>query len=425
MIDRTSIHVIGGKGGDGAISGRREKYVPRGGPDGGNGGTGGSVYLRAEPDVTTLINLRNGARFAAGDGGNGAGSLKHGKNGSDVMLAVPVGTQVSVVEGEAGREADLADAGQVVCVAEGGRGGRGNASFASSVNRFPVLAEEGEQGSGATLRLELKLLADVGIVGMPNAGKSSLLAAVSGARPRIAGYPFTTLEPVLGVVEWKNREFVAVDIPGLIEGAHRGVGLGHDFLQHVERTRVLVHVVDGASDDPVGDYRQVREELRLFDRSLEDKRWLVALNKTDIPEARSRAEEVVGVLGMEGVEGHPVSASSRDGLDLLLDGVLRLLAEAGSVGSTPPQGNGDEEPAPVLRPRPVHQVPRVIKDGACLVVESAPAARVAAMVDRRNWNAMIQLRRYLKRVGVVKALEDAGVGPGDPVRIGKLEWEWE
>ena len=425
MIDRTSIHVIGGKGGDGAISGRREKYVPRGGPDGGNGGTGGSVYLRAEPDVTTLTNLRNGARFAAGDGGNGAGSLKHGKNGSDVTLVVPVGTQVSVVEGEAGREADLADAGQVVCVAEGGRGGRGNASFASSVNRFPVLAEEGEQGSGATLRLELKLLADVGIVGMPNAGKSSLLAAVSGARPRIAGYPFTTLEPVLGVVEWKTREFVAVDIPGLIEGAHRGVGLGHDFLQHVERTRVLVHVVDGASDDPVGDYRQVREELRLFDRALEDKRWLVALNKTDIPEARSRAEEVVGVLRMEGVEGHPVSASSRDGLDLLLDGVLRLLAEAGSVGSTPPQGNGNEEPAPVLRPRPVHEVPRVIKDGACLVVESAPAARVAAMVDRRNWTAMIQLRRYLKRVGVVKALEDAGVGPGDPVRIGKLEWEWE
>ena len=425
MIDRTSIHIIGGKGGDGAISGRREKYVPRGGPDGGNGGSGGSVYLRVEPDVTTLTNLRNGARFAAGDGGNGAGSLKHGKNGSDVTLAVPMGTQVSVAEEGVGLEADLAEAGQVVCVAEGGRGGRGNASFASSVNRFPVLAEEGEQGSGATLRLELKLLADVGIVGMPNAGKSSLLAAVSGARPRIAGYPFTTLEPVLGVVEWKTREFVAVDIPGLIEGAHRGVGLGHDFLRHVERTRVLVHVVDGASDDPVGDYRQVREELRLFDRALEDKRWLVALNKTDIPEARSRAEEVVGVLRMEGVEGHPVSASSRDGMDLLLDGVLRLLAEAGSVGSTPPQGNGNEEPAPVLRPRPVHQVPRVIKDGACLVVESAPAARVAAMVDRRNWNAMVQLRRYLKRVGVVKALEDAGVGPGDPVRIGKLEWEWE
>ena len=424
MIDRTSIHVRGGKGGDGSISGRREKYVPRGGPDGGNGGSGGSVYLRAEPDVTTLTNLRNGARFAAGDGGNGAGSLKHGKNGSDVTLAVPVGTQVSVVEGEVGREADLADAGQVVCVAEGGRGGRGNASFASSVNRFPVLAEEGEQGSGATLRLELKLLADVGIVGMPNAGKSSLLAAVSGARPRIAGYPFTTLEPVLGVVEWKTREFVAVDIPGLIEGAHRGVGLGHDFLQHVERTRVLVHVVDGASDDPVADYRQVREELRLFDRALEDKRWLVALNKTDIPEARSRVEEVVGVLGTEGVELHPVSASSRDGIDLLLDGVLRLLADAGPIGSTPPQGN-EEESALVLRPRPLHQVPRVIRDGAWLVVESAPAARVAAMVDRRNWNAMVQLRRYLKRVGVVKALEDAGVGPGDSVRIGKLEWEWE
>ena len=422
MIDRTSIHVRGGKGGDGSISGRREKYVPRGGPDGGNGGSGGSVYLRAEPDVTTLTNLRNGARFAAGDGGNGAGSLKHGKNGSDVTLAVPVGTQVSVVEGEFGREADLADAGQVVCVAEGGRGGRGNASFASSVNRFPVLAEEGEQGSGATLRLELKLLADVGIVGMPNAGKSSLLAAVSGARPRIAGYPFTTREPVLGVVEWKTREFVAVDIPGLIEGAHRGVGLGHDFLQHVERTRVLVHVVDGASDDPVADYRQVREELRLFDRALEDKRWLVALNKTDIPEARSRAGRFGETLGLQDVGVYPISAASGDGLDLLLDGMLRLLAEAAPAGSTLPRSGGE---TPVLRPRPLHQAPRVARDGGCFVVESPPAARVAAMVDRRNWNAMVQLRRYLKRVGVVKALEDAGVGPGDSVRIGKLEWEWE
>ena len=424
MIDRTSIHVRGGKGGDGAISGRREKYVPRGGPDGGNGGSGGSLYLRAEPDVTTLTNLRNGSRFAAGDGGNGAGSLKHGKNGSDVTLAVPVGTQVSVVEESVGREADLADAGQITCVAEGGRGGRGNASFANSVNRFPVLAEEGEPGSGVTLRLELKLLADVGIVGMPNAGKSSLLAAVSGARPRVAGYPFTTLEPVLGVVEWKTREFVAVDIPGLIEGAHRGVGLGHDFLQHVERTRVLVHVVDGASDDPVADYRQVREELRLFDRALEDKRWLVALNKTDIPEARSRVGGFGETLRPEDVEVYPISASSRDGIDLLLNGVLRLLAEAVPAGSTPPRRSGVEE-TPVLRPRPLYQVPRVIRDGGCLVVESAPAARVAAMVDRRNWNAMVQFRRYLKRVGVLKALEDAGVGPGDPVRIGKLEWEWE
>ncbi len=331
---------------------------------------------------------------------------------------------MSIVGDGVTRTVDLTDAGQGICVVEGGRGGRGNSSFASSVNRYPLLAEEGEVGSEITARLELKLLADVGIVGMPNAGKSSLLTAVSGARPRIADYPFTTLEPVLGVVGWKKRDFVMVDIPGLIEGAHQGVGLGHDFLQHVERTRVLVHVVDGGSEDPVSDYRRVREELRLFNRALEDKRAVVALNKIDVPGVRPRIEDVRGALGGGGVDVHPISASSGEGVDALLDGVLELLDTARPTGHVPP-APAEDGPVPVLRPKPVSQGPEVLRDNGCFVVNMPSAARIAAMVDRSNWNAMIQFRRYLKRVGVVKALEDAGVGPGDAVRFGKVEWEWE
>lgn len=421
MIDRVTIYVKSGNGGNGVVSGRREKYVPRGGPDGGNGGFGGSVYLKVDPNITTLTSFQHRGRFAAGNGRNGAGSLKHGKRGSDITLNVPAGTQVSI-DG-AGQTVDLTGAGQSICVAEGGHGGRGNTSFASSVNRFPLLAEEGEAGSEIMVRLELKLLADVGIVGMPNAGKSSLLAAVSGARPKIADYPFTTLEPALGVVEWKNRDFVMVDIPGLIEGAHKGVGLGHDFLQHVERTRVLVHVVDGASDDSIADYRRVREELRLFNRALEDKRAVVALNKIDIPEVRPKIQDAGGALGAEGVDVHAISAASGEGVDALLDGVLEMLDMAGPAGNLPPAA--EQRAVPVLRPEPLRQGPEVSRDNGGYVVDMPSAARIAAMVDPSNWNAMIQLRRYLKRVGVVKALEDAGVGPGDLVRIGKVEWEWE
>ena len=405
------------------MSGRHEKYVPRGGPDGGNGGSGGSAYLTVDPNITTLLGFQHRKRFAAGNGGNGTGSRKHGKGGSDITLSVPAGTQVSIVGDGVGQTVDLTGVGQRICVVEGGLGGRGNASFASSVNRFPLLAEEGEAGLEVTVGLDLKLLADVGIVGMPNAGKSSLLASVSRARPKIAEYPFTTLEPALGVVEWKTREFVMVDIPGLIEGAHKGVGLGHDFLQHVERTRVLVHVVDGTSGDPIADYRRVGEELRLFNRALDDKRVVVALNKIDISEVRARIKGVRDTLGAEGVDVYPISASSGEGVDTLLDGVLEMLDTAGPTGYVPPPA--EEGAVPVLRPKPVRQGPEVFRDSGGFVVDMPSAARVAAMVNRSDWNAMVHLRRYLKQVGVVKALEDAGVGPGDPVRIGKVEWEWE
>ena len=255
MIDRALIIVTGGNGGDGAVSGRREKFVAAGGPDGGDGGDGGSVFILCDGGLSTLSGFRYKLKFAATNGTTGSGRKKHGKDGVDVEIAVPEGTEVWDVGGTDRKLFDLTRQGQRVLVARGGRGGRGNVHFTTSTNRFPVLAEQGEEGERIEIRLELKLLADVGIIGVPNVGKSSLIRAVSAARPKVAGYPFTTLEPVLGVVEHKMRSFVMVDIPGLIEGAHSGKGLGDEFLRHVERTRILLHMLDGTAEEPVEDYK--------------------------------------------------------------------------------------------------------------------------------------------------------------------------
>jgi|SRR5579864_4279287 len=300
FVDEVDIHVEAGRGGRGCLAFRREKRVPRGGPSGGDGGHGGSVFVVASPHVNTLINFRFHPEFAAGRGAHGQGSNRTGHNGADLDLDVPIGTLVH----EKGRDgdqrltlvADLATEGQRVLVARGGRGGLGNARFASSTNRAPRKTQPGEPGEIKDLRLELKLLADVGLVGFPNAGKSTLIARISSARPKIAEYPFTTLTPNLGVVRLgEDRSFVVADVPGLIEGAHRGLGLGHQFLRHLERTKVLVHLVDvsGSSGrDPVGDLDTVRRELELFQPALAAKPQLVAANKIDALDDPARAERL-------------------------------------------------------------------------------------------------------------------------------------
>ena len=300
FVDEVDIHVEAGRGGRGCLAFRREKRVPRGGPSGGDGGHGGSVFVVASPHVNTLINFRFHPEFAAGRGAHGEGSNRTGHNGADLDLDVPIGTLVH----EKGRDgdqrltlvADLATEGQRVLVARGGRGGLGNARFASSTNRAPRKTQPGEPGEIKDLRLELKLLADVGLVGFPNAGKSTLIARISSARPKIAEYPFTTLTPNLGVVRLgEDRSFVVADVPGLIEGAHRGLGLGHQFLRHLERTKVLVHLVDvsGSSGrDPVGDLDTVRRELELFQPALAAKPQLVAANKIDALDDPARAERL-------------------------------------------------------------------------------------------------------------------------------------
>ena len=420
MIDHVLIRVESGKGGNGAVSGRREKYVPKGGPDGGSGGEGGSVYFVCDSNLNTLIPFRYRREFRAEAGGDGAGGRKSGRSGADVVLEVPAGTQVWTTDAEPSLLAELMNPGDRQLLVPGGKGGRGNASFATSTNRYPVLAEAGERGTSMELRLELKLLADVGIIGEPNAGKSSLLTALSAASPTIASYPFTTLEPVLGVVEHRHRSFVAVDIPGLIEGAHAGVGLGHEFLRHVERTRVLVHVLDGSLDDPVAAYHRINKELTLFDDRLAGKSQIVAINKADLEGVREAAGEVSRRLGPD-ADTFVVSAATHQGLGPVLDALLTALDRSVEEHEV----TKPEQPeTPVLRPRPV-SVSVVRDEGGVFVVQEAAVERIAELLDPDDWQALAQFYARLKRLGVVRALERAGIDQGDTVRVGEFEWEWD
>ena len=420
MIDQIVIHVMGGHGGNGVVSGRHEKFVPAGGPDGGNGGDGGSVYLVGDSNVRGLMQFRRVNRYVGGAGGYGSGSLRHGKQGAEVQVRVPVGTQVWQRDVCV---ADVIEQDQRVLAASGGKGGRGNAAFVSSTLRFPLLAEEGEVGEGSALRLEMKVLADIGIIGAPNVGKSSLLAAVTAARPKIADYPFTTTEPVLGVVERWNQQFLMVDIPGLIEGAHAGLGLGHDFLRHIERTVVLVHVLDGSAD-PAAQYARVNNELRQFSETLTRKPQIVAVNKVDLPGVGERVSELERELKGHVTPIYAVSAAARTGLDELLDGVLETLNRTREEQAVAPITPDDPE-LPVLRPRGRGTRPAVHRKDGAYVVSDPAATRVAGMIDGRDWSARMQFYGHLKRLGVVKALEEAGIVPGDTVHIGKLECEWE
>lgn len=418
MIDSVGIKIRSGNGGDGAISGRREKYVPMGGPDGGDGGDGGSVRITCDASVKTLASFRYTRRFSAGDGGNGAGRRKHGANGQDVELRVPEGTVITLEDTAGNRSrADLEAPGQEF-LAPGGRGGRGNARFATSTNRYPLLAEQGERGAELDAVLDLKLIADVGIIGQPNAGKSSLLAALTAARPKVAAYPFSTLEPVLGVIEQRNQRAVLVDIPGLIEGAHEGVGLGHDFLRHIERAAVLVHVVDGSLDDPRAEYERVRNELRQYGEDVARKPEVVALNKSDIPGVPEKLPALIEQLQARQV--HCISAVARLGLEPMMDDVLASLR---SLENDEPQSDSGE--AVVLRPEPADAPFAVEKKGRGYVVHADQPGRIAAMVDPGDWEARAQLYGHLERVGVMGALQRAGAGAGAVFWLGGKEWTWE
>jgi GTPase len=338
FVDEVDIHVAAGHGGRGAMSFRREKFVPRGGPNGGDGGAGGSVYVSAAANLNTLLTFRFQKEFSAGRGGHGEGSNRTGRRGADIDLAVPIGTVIYEKQGdELVQVADLAAEGQRIIIAKGGLGGRGNAQFATSTNRAPRRAQPGLPREEKELRLHLKLLADVGLVGFPNAGKSTLISRISAARPKIAGYPFTTLTPNLGVVGLSNdRTFVAADVPGLIEGAHAGHGLGHRFLSHLERTKVLVHVVDVSSAsgrDPVEDFVVITNELELFPgrdgsgEQLKDKPVLVAANKIDALDEPDRLERLRTHLQQEEIPLYPVSAATGEGIPALLEAVWRKLAD--------------------------------------------------------------------------------------------------
>jgi GTP-binding protein len=408
------------------VSFRREKFVPQGGPDGGDGGGGAGVIVRADPNVTTLAAYRERRRFSAPNGQAGAASLKSGRRGTDLVLPVPIGTVVS--DAESGELlADLDHAGAELVVVPGGRGGRGNARFTSSTRQAPRIGELGEPGGKRQVQLELKLIADVGLVGLPNAGKSTLLAALTGAHPKIAAYPFTTLHPNLGVAELEGgRTVVIADVPGLIEGASHGAGLGLDFLRHLERTRVLVHVVDAAAgpEAALRALAQVTAELRAFSETLVDKPTLVALNKVDVPEGAAAAGELIaGPLP----DAWRIAAATGEGTRDLLSAAAAKVWEERAREAVERTAAAADAP----QPQRVYQQRRrglgefsVADEDGVYVVLGAAVERAVAMTDLASEEAVAHLQRRLRQAGVDDALRRAGAKQGDTVRIGEAEFEW-
>ena len=419
MFDRAEVTVKAGSGGGGVVSFRREKFVPFGGPDGGDGGDGGDVVIRADPGVTSLRIFKQKRFHRAEDGKRGKGKKQHGKKGEELVLTVPVGTVVSnkaQIGGDA-LIADLEQPGQQVVIARGGKGGLGNTHFASSTNQAPQIAQKGEAGEENSIILELRLIADVGIIGYPNVGKSTLLAAASAAKPKIASYPFTTREPILGVVEVGRQSLVVAEIPGLIDGAHLGRGLGHDFLRHIARTKILIHLIDGSSASPVEGMRQVNDELRLYDSALALKSQLVVVNKIDLPQVRAQLTQLREDFGNAGTVPFFISAATGEGVSELMAETMRVLAQV-----KPEAGEGI--PKKVFRPQPRTTGARVHKEDDTFVVLAPELERIVAGTDVTSPGVPQQLRRQLSRLGVSKALEKAGVKPGDKVRCGSVEWEW-
>lgn len=426
-FDRATIVVRSGAGGAGAATFRREKYVPRGGPNGGDGGRGGHVYLIADPNLNTLLGFRYERFFAAENGGSGQKNAMHGRNGKDVEVRVPPGTVVHATIDGIRYTIDLERPGQRLLAARGGRGGLGNLHFATSVRQAPRIAERGEPGQELTLELELKLIADVGLVGFPNAGKSTLLSVISAARPRIASYPFTTLQPNLGLVEVGDYErFVVADIPGLIEGAHAGVGLGHDFLRHVERTRVLIHVVDAAGvdgRDPLDDFHQINQELRLYQPALVDRPQVVALNKLDLPEAREQLPRLRRELPVAPEDLFPIAAATGEGLAPLLRRVADLLRAQPAPQRLP--ADPDEEPLTWPLPPVDENAFSVEPAGRGWRVRGVKIERLVKMTNFDQPEAVDRLQRVLDAAGISKALLDAGLQEGDTVTIAGVELEWD
>ena len=417
FIDEATIAVAAGNGGDGIVAWRREKYIPKGGPAGGDGGHGGSIYVQTDPELSTLVEFRYKRSFSAESGKPGGTSNKSGKSGDDLTIAVPAGTLVyRAFEGKP--EAFLADLapGERVLVAKGGRGGLGNQHFATAVRQAPRFAERGEPGERCALRLELRLLADCGIVGVPNAGKSTLLSVVSAARPKIADYPFTTIEPQLGVVRVSDEEsFVMVDVPGLIEGAHAGAGLGDQFLKHVERTRALVHLLDGAKplDEILNDKTTIEGELGAWNAKLLEKPALLVLNKIDLPDARERLGELRERF--PGVTG--ISAATREGVRELVFAIARLVATAPVPEVvTPPPATIELTPADAF-------VLVRARDGA-FELSGQRIERLAAMTNFDSDESLVRFERALGKMGVDKKLREMGAVEGDTVRIGTYEFTY-
>lgn len=433
-FDTAKIFVEGGDGGRGCVAFRREKFVPKGGPFGGNGGNGGNVWAIADDSLNSLSSFRRQVHFRAQPGMAGGGSLKSGRGGGDSFVRLPPGTLVR----KAGAKdsdppvAELVEVGSKALLAAGGRGGRGNASFKTHRNNAPALAERGEKGNGSWLELELQLVADVGIVGVPNAGKSTLLSVASAARPKIADYPFTTLVPNLGVVELDYRSAVWCDIPGLLEGAHAGTGLGHEFLRHCQRCRLLIHVIDGSSRDPCGDFLAIQQELALFSPKLADKRQLVVFNKIDLPDSADYEDIVreflVSQHGLSDKDVFAVSAATGMGVKQLVRAVRAALDELPvelPISEGPSALNLQE----TLQTKSQQMVDDFVIEAdlrgpRVFTIKGSALERFAQMTNWDYYEAARRFQKVLEAAGVVKALEARRVMDGDIVVIGDVEFEW-
>ncbi len=417
FIDSVVINVASGKGGDGIVHMHREKYRPRGGPDGGDGGRGGNVILKVNPTLNTLNRFHYNQIFAAPVGKNGGPSNRSGRSAKNLVIEVPPGTIVYNDE-TAELIGDLVEEDQTLVVAKGGRGGRGNQHFATSRNQMPLTAERGEPGEEFTLRLELKLIADVGLVGLPNAGKSSILAATTNATPKIAAYPFTTLEPNLGVVQLNlDTTMVLADIPGLIEGASEGVGLGYEFLRHVQRTRLLIHVLDGLSDDPYLDFETINSELDMFDERLGALPQIVVLNKMDLPMVAEKLPTLSKRFEKEGIELMPISAVSHMNLKELMWKAWHQLQEL--------PVEAVEQSLPVYRSEEDPDAFEVEKTDEGYIVTGKRIERAAAMTFFDQPGSVRRFQRFMAGIGVDKALREAGIQEGESVFIGDWELAWQ
>jgi GTP-binding protein len=416
VYDLVDIYISSGHGGDGAATFRREKYVPLGGPDGGDGGKGADVAFEVDASMASLLSYRRHSRYRAEHGEDGRIRKQHGRDGSELVLAVPPGTVV--LDPETGAVlADLAAPGRRTVVARGGRGGYGNVHFTTSTNQAPRLYQKGSPGLEMAVRLEMRAIADVGIIGYPNAGKSTLLRAVSAAKPKVADYPFTTLQPELGMVRRDDGDMVIAEIPGLIEGAHLGKGLGHDFLRHVMRTRLLIHLVDGATESPENDLARLNVELSLFDTDLGRKPQVVAVNKIDRPEVAAERDKIAKDLGEVGIDVCFISAATGEGVDDLLAVTAAHLAAL-------PQPEPPSAPIKIFTPPPRGALPKITHAGGVYTID-APDLALLAVGNGGNRNEVIwYIRQRLKQRGVYKALEAAGIQFGDKIRVGKMEWGW-
>lgn len=422
FVDQVKIYVKGGDGGNGAVSFRREKYVPLGGPAGGDGGRGGDVIFVVDEGLRTLVDFRYQKHFKGPRGEHGRNKSQHGAGAEDMFVRVPPGT--TIIDDDTKEViADLVEHGQQAVVAKGGRGGRGNIRFANSSNPAPHISENGEPGQERYILLELKLIADVGLVGYPSVGKSTLLSSVTAAKPKIAAYHFTTLTPNLGVVDLGEQSFVMADLPGLIEGAHEGVGLGHQFLRHVERTRLIVHVIDMAGvdgRDPYEDYLQINRELALYNLKLEERPQIIAANKMDIPESQENLrrfkEKVPDVTVYE------ISAATRQG-------VQELMYAVGDVLATIPDKPAVEEVAEVEE-RVVFRAEKepdpfeISRDNDVFVVSGEKIEKLVRMTNLNSYDAAQRFARMMRNMGVDEALRKHGAKDGDTVRIGKLEFDF-